>query len=66
MDIFNIYLEDPDLNRDLLGNTHSQCYPFMFCLANKEEYRLYNYIANSGIVRFIPREPEEKRNPNNL
>lgn len=66
MDMLNVYLEDPDLNRDLSGITHSQCYPFMFCITNEDEYRLYEYIAKSSIVRFIPREPEEKGNPNNL
>lgn len=60
MDMFNVYLEDPDLNRNMLGYTDSECYPFMFCCANKEEYRLYEYIAKSGIVRFVPREPERK------
>ena len=61
MEVLNVYLEDPDLNRDLLGNTHSQCYPLLFCITNKEEYRLYEYVVKSGIVRFVPREPRKKK-----
>lgn len=61
MDALNVYLEDPDSNRDLSGNTHSQCYPLLFCITNKEEFRLYEYVVKSGIVRFVPREPRKKK-----
>lgn len=66
MDALNIYLEDPDSNRDLSGNTHSQCYLLLFCITNKEEYQLYEYIAKSGIVRFVPREPRKKKESEQL
>lgn len=66
MEALNVYLEDPDSNRDLSGYTYSQCYPLLFCITNKEEYRLYEYIVKSGIVRFVPREPKEKKESEQL
>ena len=66
MEALNVYLENPDLNRDLSGYTHSQCYPLLFCITNKEEFRLYEYIVKSGITRFIPREPKEKKESEQL
>ena len=66
MEMLNVYLEDPDSNRDLSGYTHSQCYPLLFCITNKEEFRLYEYVAKSGIVRFVPREPKKKKESEQL
>ena len=66
MDALNVYLEDPDSNRNLSGNTHSACYPLLFCITNKEEFRLYEYVVKSGIVRFVPREPKEKKESEQL
>ena len=66
MDALNVYLEDPNSNRDLSGNTHSQCYLLLFCITNKEELRLYEYIAKSGTVRFVPRKPREKKESEQL
>lgn len=66
MEALNVYLEDPDLNRDLSGYTHSACYPLLFCIMNKEEFRLYEYIVKSGVVRFVPREPKRKKDSEQL
>lgn len=66
MEMLNVYLEDPDSNRDLSGYTHSQCYPLLFCITNKEEFRLYEYIAKSGITRFVPHEPKKKKESEQL
>lgn len=66
MKMLNVYLEDPDSNRALSGNTHSQCYPLLFCITNEEEFRLYEYIVKSGIVRFVPRELKEKKKSEQL
>lgn len=66
IETLNVYLENPDSNRDLSGYTHSQCYPLLFCITNKEEFRLYEYVAKSGTVRFVPREPREKKESEQL
>ena len=29
-------------------------------------YKVYNYVVKSGIVRFVPREPKEKKESEQL